>query len=69
MVQKQSITKETIYKYFNKIEAINQQFERDVVASKRFVYVGQDEGYKVYEELDTGHTLRILSLEPYYVAV
>jgi hypothetical protein len=51
----------TISSRFNKIAAISQLFERDVLASGRFTFMGLNEGYSVYKEVATGHIIHILA--------
>lgn len=62
------VTRERMLHYFNKIENLNRQFEKDVITSGEYAYIGKDGDYKLYKKVSTGQVLRILSLEPYYIA-
>ena len=56
--------KKGLQHYFNRIESAHRQLENDIVASGRYVYVGVQNGYKVYIEKATGQIMRTLLLEP-----
>jgi hypothetical protein len=62
------VTKEKMLHYFNKVEGVNRQFERDVIASGEYAYIGRDGDYKLYKKVPTGQILRILSFESYFIA-
>jgi hypothetical protein len=62
------VTREKMLHYFNKVEGVNRQFERDVIASGEYAYVGKDGDYKLYKKVSTDQILRILSFESYFIA-
>jgi hypothetical protein len=67
-MERKSVTKEKMLHYFNKIERLNNQFERDVIASGEYAYIGKDGDYKQYQKVSTGEVLRILSWESHFIA-
>jgi hypothetical protein len=46
--------------YFNKVQAIAEKFESDLIASGRFKYVRTDGNKKIYVETATGREVPVL---------
>jgi len=47
--------------YFNKVQAIAEKFEADLIASGRYKYVRTDENnHRIYVEIATGHEVPVL---------
>ncbi len=47
--------------YFNKVQAIAEKFEADLIASGRYKYVRTDENnHRIYVEKATGHEVPVI---------
>jgi len=46
--------------YFNKVQAIAEKFEADLIASGRFQYLKTEGNKKIYIETSTGHEVPVL---------
>jgi len=46
--------------YFNKIQAIAEKFESDLITSGRFTYLKSEGNKKIYIEKDTGRVVPVL---------
>ena len=47
--------------YFNKVQAIAERFEADLIASGRYKYVRTDENnHRIYVEIATGHEVPVI---------
>ena len=47
-------------RYFNKVQAIAEKFESDLIASGRFTYVRTEDNKKIYIEKATGREVPVL---------
>jgi hypothetical protein len=50
----------SFYYYLDFIECSAKKYEDDLVATRRYVYVGTDGSYRLYKEKATDKVLRVL---------
>ncbi len=50
----------SLVQHFNRIQAIADNFEADLIASGRFKYVRTENNKKIYVEIATGHEVPVL---------
>ncbi len=48
-----------LVRHFNKIQAISDKYEADLIASGRFKYLKTDGNKKIYVETATGHEVSV----------
>jgi hypothetical protein len=53
-------TDPSLVDHFNRIQAIAEKYETNLVASGRFKYLRTEENKKIYVELATGHEVPVL---------
>jgi hypothetical protein len=50
----------SLISYFNKVQAIAEKFEADLIASGRYEYLRTEGSKKIYVEKTTGHEVPVL---------